>query len=151
LGMSQTQVLGASATVPNQAVGYNAPRHGRWRKAALWNGTAMYAAAGIVSTAQDMATYMNGILDHSLIDRDTTRLMWTATPSPHYGSSPTTDDVRGLGWDMVTKSGGRTAEVTKSGQVHGFTSQLILYPSTHSGVFVSFNTNHGGANASGTI
>ena len=33
LGMSETQELGRSATVPNQAVGYNAPRHGRWPKA----------------------------------------------------------------------------------------------------------------------
>ena len=33
LGMSETQELGRSATVPNQAVGYDAPRHGRWPKA----------------------------------------------------------------------------------------------------------------------
>lgn len=151
MGMSQTQVLGGSATVANQAVGYNAPKHGRWPKATLWNGTSMYAAAGIVSTAQDMGSYMVGLLDHSVLDRATSHLMWTATPTPHYGSNPTTDDTRGLGWDSATDSGGRAVEVTKSGQVPGFTSQLILYPSTHSGVFVSFNTNHGGADPSGEV
>lgn len=151
LGMSQTQELGGSATVPNQAVGYNAPKHGRWPKAALWNGSAMYAAAGIVSTAQDMANYMNGLLDDSVLNGASTQLMWTATPTPHYGSNPATDDVRGLGWDSVTTSGDRPVEVAKSGQVPGFISQLILDPSTDSGVFVSFNTNHGGPNPSGTV
>ena len=34
LGMSQTQELGKSATVPNQAVGYDAARRGSWPKAA---------------------------------------------------------------------------------------------------------------------
>ena len=50
--MSATQELGRSAMVSNQAVGYNAPRHGRWPKAKMQNGTAMYAAAGMVSTAR---------------------------------------------------------------------------------------------------
>ena len=68
LGMSETQELGRSATVPNQAVGYNAPRHGSWPKAEVQNGTAMYAAAGMVSTAQDMATYMTALLSGRLLD-----------------------------------------------------------------------------------
>ena len=68
LGMSETQELGRSATVPNQAVGYDAPRHGRWPKAEVQNGPAMYAAAGIVSTAQDMATYMTALLSGRLLD-----------------------------------------------------------------------------------
>ena len=55
LGMSGTQVLGRSALVPNQAIGYGAPLHGRWPRAALLNGRAMYAEAGMVSTAQDAA------------------------------------------------------------------------------------------------
>ena len=40
LGMSETQELGRSATVPNQAVGYDAPRHGRWPRAKVQNGPA---------------------------------------------------------------------------------------------------------------
>ena len=35
----------------DQAVGYNAPRHGKWPKAKVQNGPAMYAAAGMVSCA----------------------------------------------------------------------------------------------------
>ena len=62
LGMSETQELGQSATVPNQAVGYDSPRHGRWPRATVQNGPEMYAAAGMVSTAQDMATYMTALL-----------------------------------------------------------------------------------------
>ena len=36
--------------------------------------------------------------------------------------------------------------------VRGYTSQLILYPSTDSGVFVSFNANYGnGPNSSAAV
>ena len=61
-------------TVPNQAVGYDAPRHGRWRKAKVQNGPAMYAAAGMVSTAQDMATYMTALLSGRILDPATYEL-----------------------------------------------------------------------------
>jgi CubicO group peptidase (beta-lactamase class C family) len=151
LGMSQTQELGGSATVPNQAVGYNAPRHGRWPAARLWNGTSMYAAAGIVSTAQDMGSYMNALLNTTILDGATTRMMWTATPRPHYGAHPAFDDARGLGWDSVVTAGGSPVEVAKAGDVPGFTSQMLLDPSTDTGVFVSFNTSHGGPDPSGTF
>src|SRR5262249_28215810 len=77
LGMIGTQELGRSATVPNQAVGYDALRHGKWPKAALQNGPAMYASAGIVSTAQDMATYMTALLSHRILNDTTYAMMWT--------------------------------------------------------------------------
>ena len=38
------------------------PGTGSWPRAAVQNGPAMYAAAGMVSTAQDMATYMTALL-----------------------------------------------------------------------------------------
>jgi D-alanyl-D-alanine carboxypeptidase len=152
LGMSATQELGGSAMVSNQAVGYNAPRNGKWPKAAMWTGTEMYAAAGMVSTAQDMATYMTALLGGRLLDPATYAMMWTATPTPEYGSNPASDDVYGLGWDNAFDTSTGPVEVTKSGQVHGYTSQLILYPSTDSGVFVSFNTNvDSGSDPSGAL
>ena len=49
----------------------------------------------------------------------------------------TPDDVQ-VAW---AESGTGPTEVTKSGQVPGYTSQLILYPASDSGVFVSINTN----------
>ena len=101
LGMSGTQELGRSATVPNQAVGYDAPRHGKWPRAAVQNGSAMYAAAGMVSTAQDMATYMTALLSGRLLDPATYALMWTSTPTLQYGVNPSSDAVRGPGWDTV--------------------------------------------------
>jgi CubicO group peptidase (beta-lactamase class C family) len=145
LGMSGTQVLVHSARVPGQAVGYNAPKHGRWPKADVLNGSAMYAAAGMVSTAQDMATYMMALLSGRFLDPATYALMWSSKPTPQYGANPPSNATRGLGWDTVmqTKSG-RTV-VTKSGQVPGYSSELILYPSSDSGIFVSFNTNYHGS------
>ncbi len=151
LGMSQTQELGRSATVPNQAVGYNASRHGKWPKAEMQNGTAMYAAAGMVSTAQDMATYMTALLSGRLLDPATYALMWTSTPTPQYGVKPPTDDVRGLGWDTAIDTSTGPTEVAKSGLVPGFTSELILYPSSDSGVFVSFNTSYQGSRHSSGV
>ncbi len=144
LGMSESEELGQSAIVPNQAVGYGPPKHGRWPEVRVQNGLAMYAAAGMVSTAQDMATYMTSLLSGQLLEPAIYSLMWASTPTPQYGTKPTADDLRGLGWDTVTDTSKGLAEVTKSGQVPGFSSELILYPSSDSGVFVSFNTSYQG-------
>jgi CubicO group peptidase (beta-lactamase class C family) len=144
LGMSETQELGRSATVPNQAVGYDAPKHGRWRKAKVQNGPAMYASAGIVSTAQDMAAYMTALLSGRILDPATYELMWTSTPSLQYGVPPSYTE-RGLGWDTAIDTSAGPTEVTKSGQVPGYNSELILFPSSDSGVFVSFNSNDHGS------
>jgi D-alanyl-D-alanine carboxypeptidase len=140
LGMSETQVLGRSATVPNQAVGYDAPKHGRWRKAKVQNGPSMYASAGMVSTAQDMAAYMTALLSARILEPATYELMWTSNPSTQYGV-PSSSTERGLGWDTVIDTSAGPAEVAKSGQVPGYNSELILFPSSHSGVYVSFNSN----------
>ena len=144
LGMSQTQELGHSPTVSNQAVGYNGSRHGRWPKAAAQNGPQMYAAAGMVSTAQDMARYMTALLSGQFLDSATYQLMWTSTPTPQFGAKPATDAVRGLGWDNAIDSSDGPVQVTKSGDVPGYTSQLILDPQTDSGVFISFNAAYHG-------
>ncbi len=140
LGMPSTEELGGSARVPNQAVGYKASSHGRWPTAAVQNGPALFAAAGIVSTAQDMATYMTALLSGRLLDPATYRLMWTATPTPQYGARPPSDAERGLGWDKAIDTSAGPFEVTKEGSVPGYTSELVLYPTSDSGVFISFNT-----------
>ena len=99
LGMSETEELGRSATVPNQAVGYGTARHGKWPKAALQNGPQLYAAAGIVSTAQDMATYMTALLSGRILDPATYGLMWSTTPTQLYGvKSPVTPTAA---WDGI--------------------------------------------------
>jgi len=141
LGMSQTQELGQSATVPNQAVGYDAPRHGRWPKADMLNGSAMYAASGMVSTAQDMATYMTALLSGRLLDPATYALMWTSKPTPQYGLNTSSKAVYGLGWDTAIDTSAGPTVVTKGGEVPGYVSELILHPNSDSGVFVSINTN----------
>ncbi len=148
LGMTQTQELGRSATVPNQAVGYGAPRHGTWHKTQMQNGSAMYAAAGMVSTAQDMGTFMTALLSGKLLSPATYALMWTSTPTPQYGVKTPTVDLRSPGWDTAIDTSTGPTEVEKSGLVPGFSSELILYPSTDSGIFVSFNTSDQGSHAS---
>ncbi len=144
LGMTETQELGRSATVPKQAVGYNASRGGSWPRSAMQNGLQLYAAAGMVSTAQDMATYMTALLAGRLLDPATYNLMWTSTPTPQYGVSPPSDSVRGLGWDMAIDTSAGPTMVTKGGSIPGFISEIILYPNSDSGVFVSINTNPSG-------
>jgi D-alanyl-D-alanine carboxypeptidase len=153
LWMSQTQELGRSARVPNEAVGYGEPSHGRWPKAELQNGLALSAAAGIVSTAQDMATYMTALLSGRFLDPATYQLMWTSTPTPQYGVKAPSDAIYGLGWDSAIDTSAGPTQVAKSGQIPGYTSELILFPSSDSGVYVSINTEYhdsrdpGGVNA----
>jgi CubicO group peptidase (beta-lactamase class C family) len=107
----------------------------------------MYSAAGMVSTAQDMATYMTALLSGRFLDPTTYGLMWTSKPAPQYGVDPPSNAMRGLGWDTVIHTKAGRTVVTKSGQVPGYTSELILYPSSGSGVFISFNTNYHGSRA----
>ncbi len=150
LGMSETQELGRSPTVPNQAVGYAAPKPGRWPRAQVLNGPEMYAAAGMVSTAQDMGTYMTALLSGQLLNPATYNLMWTSTPTPQYGLNPVSNSVRGLGWDTAIDTSAGPIMVTKGGSVPGFISEIILYPNSDSGVFVSINANpHGSGHVSG--
>ena len=136
--MSETQELGQSAVVANQAVGYSAPGHGSWLKASVQNGAAMYAAAGIVSTATDMATYMTALLSGRILDPASYQLMWT---SPAYAGQAPVGSSRGLGWDMVIDTSAGPAIVKKNGRVPGYSSDLVLYPLTDSGVFISYNTS----------
>jgi CubicO group peptidase (beta-lactamase class C family) len=150
LGMSQTEELARSARVPGQAVGYDEPRRGKWPREWLQSGSAMYAAAGMVSTAQDMATYMTALLSGRLLSPATYALMWTSAPTQRYRAKPTTNDVRGLGWDTAIDTSAGPVLVEKGGRVPGFSSELILHPKSESGVFVSFNTSYqGGHHANG--
>jgi D-alanyl-D-alanine carboxypeptidase len=147
LGMSGTEELGQSPTVPNQAVAYGSARHGKWPKIKAQNGPENYAAAGMVSTARDMATYTTALLSGRLLDAATYQLMWTSNPSPLSGVESLSDASRGLGWDTAIDTSAGVTEVIKGGQVPGYSTELILYPSTDSGVFVSFNTTQGGSRA----
>ena len=47
--------------------------------------------------------------------------------------------------DRVTHRSDGSEVVTKGGQVPGYTSELVLDPTTDSGVFVSFNANFAGS------
>jgi CubicO group peptidase (beta-lactamase class C family) len=138
--MSQTEELGGSAKVSNQAVGYGPANHGKWPKAAVHNGPSMYAAAGIVSSAQDMATYMTALMSGDLLTPATYASMWTSTPTPQYNVKPSSNAMRGPGWDTVIDASTGPVEVEKGGQVPGYTSELVLFPNTDSGVFVSYNS-----------
>src|ERR1700742_3335260 len=78
--------------------------------------------------------------------------MSTSTATPELRSKPPVNAMRGLGWDTAIDSSAGPVEGMKGGPVPGFTSELILYPSTDSGVFVSFNSEHGGgSNPTGAL
>ena len=52
--------------------------------------------------------------------------------------------LRGLGWDTAIDTSAGPAMVTKGGSIPGYVSEIILYPNSDSGVFVSINTNPSG-------
>ena len=107
----------------------------------LRNGAAMYAAAGMVSTAQDMATYMTALLAGRILDPATYAMMWTATPTPQYGvESRLRGRARtGMGYGDRHERRARPRSA-RAGRSPDTPLQLILYPSSDSGVFVSINT-----------
>jgi CubicO group peptidase (beta-lactamase class C family) len=88
---------------------------------------------------------MTALLSERILNPATYALMWTPVPTPQYGVNPSSSAERGLGWDTVIHRSDGSEEVTKGGQVPGYTSELVLDPTTDSGVFVSFNTNFTGS------
>ena len=92
---------------------------------------------------------MTALLSGRILDPATYELMWTSTPTPQYGVFPPSDSVFGLGWDTAIDTSAGPTEVAKSGQVPGFNSELILFPSSDSGVFVSYNSKYYGRDPNG--
>ena len=88
---------------------------------------------------------MTALLSGHLLDPATYSLMWTSTPTPQYGVNPPSNSVRGLGWDTAIDTSAGPAMVAKGGSIPGFVSEIILYPNSDSGVFVSINTNPTGS------
>jgi hypothetical protein len=87
---------------------------------------------------------MTALMSGKLLHPATYAMMWASTPTPQYGAKPASDALRGLGWDTVVHTTAGHIVVSKSGQIPGYTSELILDLSDDSGVFVSFNTHYSG-------
>jgi D-alanyl-D-alanine carboxypeptidase len=149
LGMTETTVLtGSQTSVPGQAIGYASynPRNNQGDVPAEghYTGADAYSAAGIVSSATDLAKYMSALWNQSskLLSASGYRQMWTPVPlvsesAPHALLTP------GLGWDgVVATPGGPTA--WKIGSVPGYQAEISMSSSDGLAIAVAFNLNNPG-------
>jgi CubicO group peptidase (beta-lactamase class C family) len=85
------------------------------------------AAAGLYTTAKDMAVYMRALLQHP--ERQ------LQVQFRHHARLP------GRAYGFAEGRHGSDATFFKDGQASGFNARLLLYPAQQSGVFVAHNRN----------
>jgi D-alanyl-D-alanine carboxypeptidase len=140
LGMTNTQA--ALTPVPNLAVGVNengteSSDFRQWQ----WAG----AAGNIISTASDMAKWLQALDARKLLKPNSYQTLWAEAKLNNGRSEP-----YGLGWG-IGKFNGHDI-VSHSGAVAGYTSGLIRYPNDRLNVVVLMNSaNLTGSTIAGRI
>jgi len=98
-----------------------------------------WAGGGFISTAEDLVRFGIAILDHTLINDETTQLFWT--PATLSNGNKTN---YGIGWATSTDKRGRTWVGHAGGSVGG-TSMFLMYPDAELIVVVLVNRTQGRA------
>ena len=143
LGMTHTSFIGPEPLLPGQAAGYEFVNGQFVQPSPYSAGDLAYAAGAIVSTPRDMAKCLVGLQTREILSPAMYRMMWTPTPLPLYGRSPTVIATPGLGWDDVDSihtdpRAGRV--VGKSGASYGYAAQVSLFQSQGYGITVLCNS-----------
>ena len=103
----------------------------------------LYPVGSAASSASDMVKFMNAILYNgswkgaNILDSATLALMET----PAHRHSPNVNPMR-YGFMDVSQSGVNV--IGHGGDTFWFHSLMVLFPESHTGLFVSFNTDKGG-------
>jgi CubicO group peptidase (beta-lactamase class C family) len=147
LGMTGTTVLTGSQTqVAGQAIGfatYNPHTNaGKLPSGGYYSGASAYGAAAIVSSAQDLGTYMAALWNESsqLLSASSYAEMWTPVPLAT-NVKPRTLVTPGLGWDDVDPNPAGTT-ILKTGSVPGYQAEIALFEGDGVGVAIAFNLNN---------
>ncbi|MEO8198968.1 MAG: serine hydrolase domain-containing protein [Gemmatimonadota bacterium] len=94
-----------------------------------------WAGGGFVSTAEDLARFGQVMLDGKLLMPETVKAMWTSQRL-----RDGTETGYGIGWGIVTDSGGRR-RIGHTGGAMGGTATLQIYPEQHLVIAMLVNTD----------
>jgi len=122
-GMAHTSADDPTAIVPDRGRFYTRTDDtGAVVNAGYVDNSIKWAGGGFLSTAEDLVTFGNALLEGRLLQSDTLRLLWT--------SQKTADGKEteyGMGWGVRRDSKGRR-RISHSGGAQGGTAYLLIYP-----------------------
>lgn len=121
-GLLHTSPDDAAKIVPGRAHFYTRDAAGAIVNAGFVDNSYKWAGGGFLSTAEDLVTFANVLLEGRLLRPDTLRLLWT--------SQKTNDGKEteyGIGWDVGHDAKGRR-RIAHSGGAQGGTAYLLIYP-----------------------
>ena len=139
LGMKDTSYPSTGQVVPLHVTGYNY-RGGKLIDAPYINPTQLYAAAGMVSSVDDLARWNAALDAGTLIPRKLILRAWT----PGRLDDGTSTGY-GYGWANWTWQGHKV--VGHDGNIYGFLSAMARFPDDHLFVVVLENSTHSGTSA----
>jgi D-alanyl-D-alanine carboxypeptidase len=128
LGMKQTQAK--LEPVLNLATGYEGTD--RLKKVDLGKDQQSYGSGNIISTASDMAKWVQALDQKKLLKASSYQKLWTATPLKSRRNS-----VYGLGW-FVGQFNGHSL-ISHDGNGYGYSSGLTHYPNDQLDVIILAN------------
>lgn len=97
----------------------------------------LYPEGSAVSTAEDMAKYMQWLLDN-----DDTRILSLESKEELFKKHFTMSgkELEGIGYIWTRKSRNNNIFYEKKGETLNFYTRIVLYPKEKTGIFLSFNT-----------
>jgi CubicO group peptidase (beta-lactamase class C family) len=134
LDLKHTHYGNTTPIIPGRVPGYGAGPEGSFVNAEYISLTQPYAAGGLLSNVDDLATWNEALLSGRLIERETLEMAWTAFELPDGSSTG-----YGYGWSIADSDGRRM--VAHDGDIDGFSSDGILCPEER--MFVTILTNSG--------
>ena len=131
-GMGQTRDDDFFTVIPHRTRWYHKDKGGIVRNAGVLDSSYKIPGGGIISSADDVASFEAAILDDKLLKRSTRELMWT--------SLKTTDGKEtgyGLGWGIMDKFGLHI--LAHTGGQQGTSTAFAVVPSRNAGAAVLCN------------
>jgi CubicO group peptidase (beta-lactamase class C family) len=128
LGMKHSDLERLDTVYANKAKGYMKVGNS-WKPAAFMELEGAWAAGAMISTTDDLNTWIRALYNNKVLNPVSTKKMLT----PDAGTS-------GYGYGIVIDSLGKHPRIWHNGGIHGFTSFLAYYPENDMSV-VSFCNN----------
>jgi CubicO group peptidase (beta-lactamase class C family) len=121
-GLVRTGADDPATIVPGRGHFYTRNEAGAVVNAGFVDNSLKWASGGFVSTAEDLVTFANALLEGRLLKPGTVKLLWTSQKT-----SDGKDTGYGMGWGVGLDAKGRR-RVSHSGGAQGGTAYLVVYP-----------------------
>ena len=121
-GLAHTSPDDPATIVPERGRFYTRDASGAILNAEFVDNSYKWAGGGFLSTAEDLVTFANVLMEGRLLRPETVRLLWTSQKT-----KDGKDTGYGIGWDAERDPKGRL-RIAHSGGAQGGTAYIVIYP-----------------------